>query len=87
MEELINGIQQLSSKINSQNNHVTSPSIKSFIRILLEKKLIQLTPDINQFTKIIKSENISDEDLTIVCRKLNNLITLHSTEMCTIRRD
>jgi uncharacterized protein (DUF342 family) len=83
IEELITGIQQLSSKINGQNNHSTSPSIKLFVRILLEKKFTELTSNINQFTKIMESEEIADEDLKIICGKLNHLITFHSTEMCT----
>lgn len=84
IEELLNDVQQLLSQINKQNNHTAVPSIKSFIRILLEKKLIRLTPDIHQFTKIIESEKITDEDVNIICKKLNNLISVLSTEMGTV---
>lgn len=84
MEVLVNGIQQLSSKINRQSKPVTAPSIKMFIRILLEKKLMELAPNINEFTKIVESENITDHDLNMLCQKLYHLISFHSTEMSTM---
>ena len=84
IETLIIGIRQLTSQISKQNHHVTPPNIKLLVRVLLEKKLTELAPNIHQFINILESENITDEDLTTISQKLTHLITFHSTEMGTL---
>ncbi|MFD1735566.1 flagellar assembly protein A [Bacillus salitolerans] len=81
---LLNGIQQLMASQQHSNSSLNSINIRGYVRILLEKKLMELIPIAKTYETTIQNDNVTQSDLIFINDMLFSLLNFHSSSMYSL---